>query len=101
MHSNDRKPSARPTDRYVTFDGIACDEHARHLVRKIRDCIADAAYPSQWQTYFAAKLREAERRGHDDLYVVGSQINALRELFAQHGESDALALLERIEDECC
>ena len=89
------------TDRYISFDGIACDEHARRIVLSIRDCLGDLARPSPWQAYFETKLSESERRGHDDLYFVGSQVNTIRELFEQHGREEALDLLERVEEECC
>lgn len=93
-------PSGK-TDRYISFDGIPCDDHARRIVGSIRDCIDDAAHPSDWQAYFTNKLVEVERRGQDELYFVGSQVNTIRELFEHYGREDALELLDRIEQECC
>ncbi len=89
------------TDRYISFDGIACDDHARRIVLAIRDCIGDVSRPSHWHSYFETKLTEAKQRSQDELYFVGSQVNAIRELFEEHGREDALELLDRIEDECC
>ena len=93
--------STEKTDRYISFDGIACDDHARRIVLWIRECGSDVERPSHWQAYFSAKLTEVEQRGQDELYFVGSQINAIRELFEHYGREDALELLDRIEDECC
>jgi N(2)-fixation sustaining protein CowN len=88
-------------DRYLSFEGIACDDHARRIVDSIRACLADIKPESPWHNYFATKLAENAQRGHDDLYFVGSQINAIRELFATYDRPDALELLEQVEEECC
>ena len=92
--------SAPAPDRYLSFEGIACDDHARRLVATIRACLAAQA-PSPWQQYFTVKLAENAQRGHDELYFVGSQVNAIRELFAAYEQTDALELLEQVEEECC
>lgn len=89
------------TDRYVSFEGIECDACARRLVAHIRDCIEDVGRPSPWQSYFQVKLAEVARRGQDELYFVGSQVNAIRELFAHDEHGEALELLDWIEEECC
>lgn len=93
--------SAVKTDRYLSFAGIACDRDASRIVSAIRDCLGDSEHPSPWQSYFATKLNEAERRGQDALYFVGSQVNAIRELFVHYACEDALRLLDRVEEECC
>ena len=98
---SDVQSSAGKIDRYLSFAGIACDDHARRIVLSIRDCIGDTARPSHWQAYFETRLAEAHGRGHDDLYVVGSQVNAIRELFEHYGRAESLELLDWIEDECC
>ncbi len=94
------RPAAQ-TDRYVSFEGIACDDHARHILVHIRECLAEADRPSPWQAYFETRLVEIERIGQDELFFVGSQVNYIRELFEHHAHATALALLDRIEDECC
>lgn len=88
-------------DRYITFEGIDCEERVRRIVAHIRSCIGDTAKPSPLHTYFAVKLDEIEGRGQDELYFVGSQVNPLRELFDHHGDAAAIDLLEQIEEECC
>ncbi len=88
-------------DRYLSFNGIDCDTRARELVAQVRDLIAEPTAPQAWAAYFVAKLAEAEHRGHDELYFVGSQVNALRELFAQLDDDAALEQLEYLEEACC
>ena len=94
-------PAVAKTDRYISFEGIACDEHARRILRFIRECIGQSSRPSSWQSYFERKLVEIERMGQDELFFVGSQVNYIRELFEHHGHGEGLELLDRIEDECC
>jgi hypothetical protein len=89
------------TDRYISFNGITCDDHAQRIVSALHICIADPACPTPWQTYFVTKLDEIARRGQDELYFVGSQVNAIRELFTHYNDTDALQLLEQVEEECC
>ncbi|MBK1694010.1 N(2)-fixation sustaining protein CowN [Chromatium weissei] len=89
------------TDRYISFNGIACDAHAQRIVSAIRIRIADSACPTPWKTYFVTKLNETADRGQDALYFVGSQVNAIRELFAHYNDNAALQLLEQVEEECC
>ncbi|SDX69753.1 hypothetical protein SAMN05421644_1105 [Allochromatium warmingii] len=93
---------AAKTDRYITFEGIECDEQAQRVVRYIRDCLALPTHaPAAWTDYFARKLDEIAQMGQDELFFVGSQVNYIRELFEQHGHQDGLAVLDQIEDECC
>jgi hypothetical protein len=93
--------SAVKIDRYVSFEGHACDDCARRIVAAIHDCLARLGDASPWHAYFRTRLAEVERRGQDELYFVGSQVNTLRELFDEAGADDAAALLERVELECC
>lgn len=92
---------AATPDRYISFNGIACDAHAQRIVSAIRTRIDDATCPAPWQTYFVTKLKETAQRGQDELYFVGSQVNAIRELFTHYNDAGALQLLEQIEEECC
>ena len=94
--------AAVKTDRYITFDGIECDEQARRVMDCIRDCIETSREaPSSWSAYFERKLDEIARMGQDELFVVGSQVNYIRALFEEHEHRTGLDLLDRIEDECC
>lgn len=93
--------TAAKTDRYISFEGIACDDYARLICEHIRTCLAESANPSPWQSYFARKMDEIDRIGQDELFFVGSQVNYIRELFQFYGRREALDLLDKIEDECC
>jgi len=95
------QPTAAKADRYISFEGIECDDFARQVVSYIRDCIAEGQNPSDWQAYFERKLVEIAGIGQDELFFVGSQVNYIRELFEHHEHADGLALLDKIEDECC
>ena len=93
--------AAMKTDRYISFEGIECDDQARHVLACIRDCLEQANRHPHWQPYFERKLVEIARMGQDQLFFVGSQVNYIRELFEHHGHRQGLELLDRIEDECC
>ncbi len=88
-------------DRYVSFDGLDCDQRAQRLVAMVREHIALLGGQSHWYGYFQTKLAEAKHRGHDELFFVGSQVNALRELFATAEDPCGNDLLEALEEECC
>jgi hypothetical protein len=105
---NPQAASAQPAkiDRYVTFAGMDCDERAEHLMMQIHQRLRELGAQSPWSGYFTTKLAEAEHRGHDALFFVGSQVNALRELFAAIPDAAAcdaaaMELLEALEEECC
>ncbi|WPL17406.1 CO weal-nitrogenase [Thiorhodovibrio winogradskyi] len=93
--------ASQTLDRYISFEGIDCDQRARQLVAMVHQRIAELEEGSQWSRYFVTKLIETERRGQDELFFVGSQVNALRELFAQDNNAQANELLEALEEECC
>ncbi|MTW20258.1 N(2)-fixation sustaining protein CowN [Allochromatium palmeri] len=95
--------AAEKTDRYISFEGIECDEQAQRVLHCIRDCTeAPQDGPSSsWTSYFERKLVEIARMGQDELFFVGSQVNYIRELFEHHGHRAGLDLLDQIEDECC
>ncbi|WP_223296725.1 N(2)-fixation sustaining protein CowN [Thiorhodovibrio frisius] len=88
-------------DRYISFEGIDCDQRAQQLVAMVRHRIAELGEGSQWTGYFVTKLAEAEQRGQDELFFVGSHVNALRELFALDDDEQGNELLEALEEECC
>ncbi|TVQ20835.1 MAG: N(2)-fixation sustaining protein CowN [Leptolyngbya sp. DLM2.Bin15] len=89
------------SDRYVSFQGIDCDGKARRLLDYIAHHMAEPPHPSPWVDYFRTKLADQQALGQDDLYFVGSQINAIHALFEEYDNEEALALLENVEEECC
>ncbi|MEI6894704.1 MAG: N(2)-fixation sustaining protein CowN [Colwellia sp.] len=89
------------TDRYISFFGIACDENADKLVSMLETHLHANHGAVQWQQYFNHKRIEQKRMQHDNLNLVGSQVNALYEYFNECKDQQALDLLYKIEQECC
>lgn len=95
------------TDRYVSFAGIDGDGNARELMRMLRCHIDDPDKNNRFWELFKAKLDRAgkptEADGHcfDELFLIHSYINNIRELFERYDDQAALALLEQIEAESC
>jgi len=94
------------TDRYVTFKGIDGDGNARRVVAMLRRYIDDPAFANPFWDKFKEKLVMAATgavngRHLDELFLVHSYINNIRELFEEHDDQDALALLHQVELESC
>lgn len=95
------------TDRYVTFKGIDGDGNAHRLILMLRRHI-DAPDGSNafWES-FKQKLSlvgspDANHgRVLDELFLVHSYINNIRELFEERDDHEALELLQQIEEESC
>lgn len=94
-------------DRYVTFRGIDGDGNARRLVAMLRQHIDDPAKSNPFWERFKEKLAmagSAEANGGrvlDELFLVHSYINNIRELFEEHDDLEALELLHQVEAESC
>ncbi len=88
-------------DRYLTFDGLDCDRNAAAIVALIRQHIAAPTNAGPWADYFTRKFEEQKRMGTDDLFLVGSQINALYALFEACDDQEAVDLVYQVEQECC
>ncbi len=88
-------------DRYTSFQGIECDANARHLLDRIQYHLEHHTQPSPWLDYFQRKLSERQKLGQDELFFVGSQINNIRSLFEQFEDTEALSLLDQVENDCC
>lgn len=97
----------KKTDRYVTFRGIDGDGNSRRLVVMLRHHIDDPDKSNPFWEKFKEKLALAGSaagnggRQLDELFLVHSYINNIRELFEQYGDEQALALLDQIEAESC
>ena len=89
------------TDRYISFSGIACDENADKLMAMLEKHLLAHHGAEQWQQYFNNKRAEQKRMHHDNLNLVGSQVNPLYEYFNDCEDQEALDLLFKIEQECC
>lgn len=88
-------------DRYVSFHGIDCDGKAHRLMAQIQQYVDCPPHSSPWVQYFRQKLSDRQALGQDDLYFVGSQINNIRALLEEYGDTAALAVLEQLEEDCC
>ncbi|MBJ6751828.1 N(2)-fixation sustaining protein CowN [Geomonas anaerohicana] len=94
-------------DRYVSFVGIDGDKNSQELMVQLRRHIDDPQKSNAFWEEFKKKLA---RVGHpdqnggrclDELFLVHSYINNIRELFEEYDDEAALGLLERIERESC
>lgn len=88
-------------DRYVSFDGIDCDGNARRLMEFIGRNRTKAGVSASFWEYFMAKRTPRSGPAPDDLFLVHSHINQIRELFEDCGDEEAQQLLTLLEEECC
>jgi len=94
-------------DRYVSFIGIEGDRNSRELMNLLRRHIDDPHKSNRFWEMFKIKLASVGRpdrnggRCLDELFLIHSYINNIRELFEEYDDQPALALLERIETESC
>jgi hypothetical protein len=91
----------KQTDRYVSFIGIDCDGNARRVIELIEKHLAEPGQPEPFWEYFMSKRTPSSGPVPDDLFLVHSHINQIRELFEKLADEDALALLFNLEEECC
>jgi len=94
-------------DRYVSFVGIEGDKNSRELMVMLRRHIDDPHKSNRFWDLFNDKLKRVGQpdqnggRCLDELFLIHSYINNIRELFEQYDDQPALALLEQIETESC
>lgn len=99
--------SSKPTDRYVTYANIDCEGNAKRLMQMLRKHIDDPTKSNPFWEKFKARLdrigqpTEAGDNRHDEIFLIHNYINNLYEIFEDNDDSEALALLNRIERECC
>jgi len=88
-------------DRYISFVGLDCDAKAHEIMACTRRYIDDPQHTNAFWEYFKKKAEGGSGAKPDDLFLVHSNLNQIRELFEAHEDAMALALLDRIEEECC
>jgi hypothetical protein len=94
-------------DRYVSFEGIEGDKNSRELVMMLRSHIDNPDKSNRFWEMFKEKLGSVGQpdqnsgRCLDELFLIHSYINNLRELFETYDDQPALRLLEQIEEESC
>lgn len=97
----------KKTDRYVTFKGIDGDGNAQRVVAMLRRYIDDPAHANPFWEKFKEKLAFAATgegnngRRLDELFLVHSYLNNIRELFEEQDDREALVLLDQVEAESC
>lgn len=89
------------TDRYVSFDGIDCAGNARRVMEHIERLIAIPGNESPFWDYFMKKRAGGSGPKPDDLFLIHSNVNQVRELFETCEDEEAIALLMQLEEECC
>ena len=106
MKGNEMEHEVKP-DRYVSFAGIDGDGNSRKLMTMLRRHIDDPARSNPFWDMFKGKLAlcgQPDRnsgRSLDELFLIHSYINNIRELFEECDDREGLALLEQIEIESC
>lgn len=94
-------------DRYLSFVGIEGDKNARELMALLRRHIDLPERTNAFWEKFKEKLARVGKpeanggRSLDELFLVHSYINNIRDLFEEYDDRPALELLERIERESC
>lgn len=88
-------------DRYISFIGLDCDAKARELMTHVRRYIDDPEHTNAFWEYFKKKAEGGSGKKPDELFLVHSNLNQIRELFEEHEDEVALKLLDKIEQECC
>lgn len=91
-------PQGKP-DRYASFKDIDCVGNTQRVMARIEHHTRALTDDRFWKYFY-------ERRGAtrgvrcDDLLLLASFVNPIRELFEACGDHEALHLLEQLEDEC-
>jgi hypothetical protein len=91
----------KKVNRYISFEGTDCEEKSCQVISYVRQYIEKPPHPSPWSEYFREKLDSSSGLGQDELFVVCSQMNNVRSLFEEYEDTEALNLLEQIEEDCC
>jgi len=100
-------PQENKPDRYVSFVGIEGDKNSQELMVMLRRHIDDPCKTNRFWELFREKLDRVGLidgnggRCLDELFLIHSYINNIRELFEEYDDQPALALLEQIETESC
>jgi hypothetical protein len=91
-------------DRYVSFRGIDCEANNRAVIERVLMHIDDPAKTNPFWEKFKARLAEAAQpyaRQSDELCLACSHTYYFEELFEEHGDEEGLAMLHKLEVECC
>lgn len=93
--------SRKQHDRYTSFEGIDCAGNARRIMTFIERKTTASGAPHPFLAYFLAKRRPRSGPAPDDLFLIHSNLNQIRELLEECGNEQALEWLFTLEEECC
>ena len=88
-------------DRYVSFQDIDCDGNARRVMACIDRHLSIPGHSTLFWEYFMKKRAGGSAPRPDDLFLLHSNINQVRELFETWDDDESLQLLVQLEEECC
>lgn len=91
-------PAITTVDRYRTFKGIDFDGQASRMMERI-ESHTRAADNIFW-TYFYKRRNATAGACCDDLLLLASFVNQIRELLEDRGDETGLAWLDQLENEC-
>ncbi|MBV5297424.1 MAG: N(2)-fixation sustaining protein CowN [Rhodoferax sp.] len=91
-------PAAPAADRYRSFKGIDCDGQASRMMARI--AFHTQAGNDRFCAYFFERRHAQSGMRCDDLLLLASFVNQIRELFETRGDEIALAWLDQLENEC-
>lgn len=101
MTSSSSSPCcATQPDRYVSFKGIDCDGNARRVMDILLRLRSEDADEQTLLKLFAERRAATTGVRCDDLLLLASFVNPVRELFERHHDHEALELLEQLEAQC-
>jgi hypothetical protein len=92
---------SKSTDRYISFEGIDCDGNARAVMQAIEKHLAVPERNNPFWDYFMKKRAGGSGPKPDDLFLIHSNINQVRELFETWQDEAGMELLILLEEECC
>ena len=93
--------SQKNVNRYISFEGTDCEEKSSKIISHIKHYAENPPHPCPWSDYFRDKLESSLALGQDELFIVCSQMNNVRSLFEEYEDTEALNLLEQVEEDCC
>jgi len=85
-------------DRYRTFKGIDFGGQASRMLERIDSHTRDAN--DLFWTYFNQRRNATEGARCDDLLLLASFVNQIRELFEARNDALGLTWLDQLENEC-
>lgn len=88
-------------DRYVSFQGIDCAGNAHRVMACIDRHLSIPGRSTRFWDYFMNKRAGGSGPAPDDLFLLHSNINQVRELFETWDDQESLRLLVQLEEECC